>query len=134
MAYADGFLIPVPKKNLNAYKEMSEMACALWMEHGALDYKECVGDDLFVQGMTATFPGTLNLKKGEAVIFSWILYKDRAHRDRVTKKVMADPRMAEPKCPFDPARMLYGGFETLVDSAKLKKKPVRKAAKKAKKR
>lgn len=135
MAYADGFLIPMRKKDLDAYKEISEKACAIWMEHGALDYKECVGDDLFVQGMTATFPGTLNLKKGEAVVFSWILYKDRAHRDRVNKKVLADPRMAIPqKCPFDPARMLYGGFEALVDGAKVKKKPVRKAAKKAKKR
>ncbi|GAM96561.1 protein of unknown function DUF1428 [alpha proteobacterium U9-1i] len=135
MAYADGFLIPVPKKKLSAYKDISEKAGAIWMEHGALDYKECVGDDLFVEGMTATFPGTLNLKKGEAVIFSWILYKDRAHRDRVNKKVMADPRMAiPPQCPFDPARMLYGGFEALVDASTMKKKPARKAAKKAKKR
>ena len=135
MAYADGFLIPVPKKNLGAYKEISEKAGGIWMEHGALDYKECVGDDLLVEGMTATFPGTLNLKKGEVVVFSWILYKDRAHRDRVNKKVMADPRVAiPPKCPFDPARMHYGGFETLVDARTMKKKPARKAAKKAKKR
>ena len=134
MAYADGFLIPVSKKNLDAYREIAEKACAIWMEHGALDYKECVGDDLLVDGMTATFPGTLKLKKGETVVFSWILYKDRAHRDRVNKNVVADPRMAiPPKCPFDPARMLYGGFETLVD-ASAKKKPARKAAKNAKKR
>jgi|CXWL01.1.fsa_nt_gi uncharacterized protein YbaA (DUF1428 family) len=135
MAYADGFLIPVTKKNLGAYKVISEKACAIWMEHGALDYKECVGDDLHVEGMTATFPGALTLKKGEVVVFSWILYKDRAHRDRVNKKVMADPRMAVPQnCPFDPARMLYGGFETFVDASTMKKKPARKAAKKAKKR
>jgi uncharacterized protein YbaA (DUF1428 family) len=133
MAYADGFLIPVPKKNLDAYKKMSEQAGKFWMEHGALDYKECVGDDLFVQGMTASFPDTLKLKRGETVIFSWAVYKDKAHRDRVNKLIMADPRMKMPKkMPFDPARMLFGGFEVLVDM-KAAKKPARKAAKKAKK-
>lgn len=122
MAYADGFLLPVATKNLAAYRKVSEAAGKIWMEHGALDYKECAGDDLFVKGMTANFPATLKAKKGETVVFSWILYRDRAHRDAVNAKVMADPRMdammkSGKPMPFDVARMNYGGFEAFVDLA-----------------
>lgn len=138
MAYADGFLIPVPTKNLAAYRKMSEAAGKVWMEHGALDYKECAGDDLSQQSMTASFAKTLGTKRGETVVFSWILYKDRAHRDRVNKKVMADPRLAAmmdmKNSPFDPKRMNYGGFEVFVDMAPAKAKrapPKKTAAKKS---
>lgn len=133
MAYVDGFLIPVPRKNIAAYKKMSEQAGKFWIAQGALDYKECVGDDLFVQGMASSFPGALKLKRGETLIFSWAVYKDKAHRDRVNKAIQADPSMMPPKkMPFDPARMLFGGFDVLVDMQP-KRKPARKAAKKAKK-
>ena len=116
MAYADGFLIPVPTKNLDAYRKMSEKAGKVWMEYGALDYKECAGDDMTAEG--ATFPKTLVTKKTETVVFSWIVYKDKAHRDAVLKAVMADPRLAGMQgddMPFDPKRMLYGGFSVIVD-------------------
>ena len=136
MAYVDGFLIPVPTKNLPAYRKMSQKAGVVWMEHGALDYKECAGDDLDNKGMTASFEKTLGLKRGETVVFSWILYKDRAHRDRVNKKVMADPRLNEmmnmKNSPFDPKRMNYGGFDVFVDMAPAKAKkaaPTKKAVK-----
>jgi uncharacterized protein YbaA (DUF1428 family) len=139
MAYADGFLIPVPTKNLAAYRKLSEAAGKVWMEHGALDYKECAGDDINVEGMgtTTSFPKTLATKRGETVVFSWILYKNRAHRDSVNKKVMADPRldkMMNPKNPpFDHTRMNFGGFEVFVDMApaKAKKAPPKKKAKKS---
>jgi uncharacterized protein YbaA (DUF1428 family) len=139
MAYVDGFLIPVPTKNLAAYRKMSEAAGKVWMEHGALDYKECAGDDVNGEGMGAmtTFPKTLAVKRGETVVFSWILYKSRAHRDSVNKKVMADPRLAKmmnPKNPpFDHKRMNYGGFEVFVDMATSRRKtaPPKKKAKKA---
>jgi uncharacterized protein YbaA (DUF1428 family) len=140
MAYADGFLIPVPTKNLAAYRKISEAAGKVWMEHGALDYKECVADDVNQEGMGAmtSFPKTLATKRGETIVFSWILYKNRAHRDSVNKKVMADPRLAKmmnPKNPpFDHKRMNYGGFEIFVDMAPAKPKrkaPPKKKAKKA---
>lgn len=116
MSYVDGFLVKALTKNLAAYKKMSEDAGKVWMEYGALDYKECAGDDLNVDGMLSTFPKRLGLKKGETLIFSWITYKDRKHRDAVLKKVMADPRMVPPeKMPFNPADMLYGGFDVIVD-------------------
>jgi len=117
MAYVDGFLLPVPKKKIQAYRRMAQKAGKIWKEHGALDYKECVGDDLFIKG-TKPFPRQLKVKPGEAVVFSWIVYRSRAQRDRVNKKVMSDPRLAnmmDPKAmPFDPKRMLYGGFKVLV--------------------
>jgi uncharacterized protein YbaA (DUF1428 family) len=140
MAYADGFLIPVPTKNLAAYRKMSQKAGEVWMEHGALDYKECAGDDVNAEsmGMMTTFPKTLAIKRGETVVFSWILYKNRAHRDSVNKKVMADPRLAKmmnPKNPpFDHKRMNYGGFDVIVDMAPVKAKkapPKKRAAKRA---
>lgn len=115
MKYVDGFVIPVPKKNLKAYTKLASLAGKVWMEHGALEYRECAGDDLEVPcGMP--FSKALKLKPGETVVFAWIVYRSRAHRDQVNAKVMKDPRMAAaPKCPFDVKRMTWGGFKTLVD-------------------
>ena len=117
--YVDGFVLPVPKKNLNAYRRIAQKAAKIWREHGALDYKECVGDDLNVK-FGVPFPRGIRIKSGETVIFSYIVYKSRAHRDRVNAKVMKDPRIAnmcDPKdMPFDCKRMLYGGFKTLVEA------------------
>lgn len=115
MSYVDGFVLVVPKKNLAAYKRMSTQAGKVWREHGALDYRECVGDDLKVKfGMA--FTKLAKTKAGEAVVFSFIVYKSRAHRDKVNAKVMADPRTQEPPkdIPFDMKRMAYGGFKTIV--------------------
>jgi uncharacterized protein YbaA (DUF1428 family) len=114
--YVDGFVLPVPKKNLNGYRRMARQAGKIWREHGALEFRECVGDDLNVK-MGLPFPRGLKTKPGETVLFSWIVYKSRAHRDRVNAKVMKDPRFAKmPKeMPFDVKRMLYGGFKTIVE-------------------
>jgi alkaline phosphatase len=114
MAYVDGFVIPVPKKSLKAYVQISKKAGKLWKKHGALEYRECVGDDMNIKGILP-FPKLTGSKAGETVIFSWIVYKSKAHRDRVNKKVMSDPAMGQPECPFDPARMAYGGFKVIVD-------------------
>lgn len=118
MKYVDGFVIPVPTKNLAAYAAISKKAGKVWMEHGALEYRECSGEDLKIKGMLP-FPKMTKAKAGETVVFSWIVYKSRAHRDKVNKKVMADPRLASmmnPKeMPFDVKRMAYGGFEVFVD-------------------
>jgi uncharacterized protein YbaA (DUF1428 family) len=116
MAYVDGFVLPVPKKNLRAYRKMAEEAGKLWQEHGALEYRECVGEDLDVK-MGRSYKTQLRLKPGETVVFSWILYKSRADRDRVNAKVMKDPRMAKmpKKMPFDVKRMCYGGFDIMVE-------------------
>jgi uncharacterized protein YbaA (DUF1428 family) len=114
--YVDGFVIPVPTKNLATYSRMARMACKVWREYGALDYRECVGDDLVVEKMTG-FPKCAKAKPGETVIFAWITYKSRAHRDKVNAKVMQDPRMRkmmEQEMPFDGKRMVYGGFKTIV--------------------
>ena len=118
MPYVDGYVLPVPKKNLPAYRRMARKAGGIWREHGALEYRECVGDDLDVKGLTP-FPRRRPLKRGETVVFSWIVFKSRAHRDRVNAKVMKDKRLAgsmDPKSmPFDVKRMIYGGFTVLVD-------------------
>jgi|SRR5436190_19898773 len=119
MKYVDGFVLPVPKKKLNTYWRIAQQAGKIWREHGALEYRECIGDDLNVKiGMP--FPRGIKVKPGETVVFSWILYKSRAHRDRVNAKVMKDARIAnmcDPKnTPFDPKRMLYGGFKTIVQA------------------
>lgn len=115
--YVDGFVLPVPKKNLAAYRRMAQRASKIWRELGALEYRECVGEDLDVK-CGLPFPRGIKTKPGEAVVFAWIVYKSRAHRDRVNAKVMKDPRittMCDPKkMPFDCARMLYGGFNTMV--------------------
>ncbi len=118
MAYVDGFILPVPKKKREAYKAIARKAGKVWREHGALDYKECIADDV-KPGKRTSFPQSVKLKKDEVVWFSWILYKSRKDRDRVLKKVMADPRlksMMDPKgMPFDAKRMIWGGFKVVVD-------------------
>jgi uncharacterized protein YbaA (DUF1428 family) len=118
MPYVDGFLLPVPKKKLDAYRRMAQKAGKVWKELGALEFRECVGDDLEV-GMGRSFKDSAELKRGETVMFSWIVYKSKAHRDRVNAKVMKDPRIAnmmnEKSMPFDAKRMAYGGFKVLVD-------------------
>ena len=115
--YVDGFVIPMPKKSLPAYRRMAKLGAKIWREYGALEYYECVGDDLKVK-WGKTFPRQLQLKPGETVVFSWIVYKSRAHRDRVNAKVMKDMEaMGAPKdMPFDVKRMVYGGFKVLVGS------------------
>ena len=119
MKYVDGYVLPVPKKNLKAYARMAQMAAKVWREQGALDYKECAGDDLNCK-MGVPFPRQMKIKSGETVVFAYILFKSRAHRDRVNAKVMQDPRMhglGDPKdMPFDHKRMVYGGFKVLVDA------------------
>jgi uncharacterized protein YbaA (DUF1428 family) len=118
MSYVDGFVIVVPKKNLKAYATMSRKAGKVWREHGALDYRECAADDMDIEGIEQTFTKLLKPKPSETVVFAYILYKSRAHRDRVNAKVMKDPRItgtAQQKCPFDPKRMSYGGFKTIVE-------------------
>lgn len=117
MSYVDGFVIPMPRKNVAAYQKMARRAGKIWREHGALQYLECVGDDLNVKMIQATFPKLVKLKPRETVVFSWIRYKSRAHRDRVNAKVLKDPRLAGMgnEMPFDPKRMSYGGFKTLVE-------------------
>ena len=115
--YADGFVIVVPKKKLKAYEAMSKKAGKVWKEYGALEYCECVGDDLKMKFGTP-FPKLCKPKANEVVVFSWILYKSRAHRDRVNAKVMQDKRitgMGDKAMPFDMKRMAYGGFKALVD-------------------
>jgi uncharacterized protein YbaA (DUF1428 family) len=118
MKYVDGFVLPVPKKNVPAYCRMAQQAGRIWREHGALEFRECVGEDLQVK-MGMPFPRLSRLKRGETVFFSWIVYKSRAHRDSVNRKVMQDPRIAKmmnaKPVPFDVRRMAYGGFKTLVD-------------------
>jgi uncharacterized protein YbaA (DUF1428 family) len=116
--YADGFILPLPKRNLAAYRRMASKAGTVWREHGALDYKECIADDVKT-GKVTSFPQSVKLKAGETVVFSWALYKSRKHRDQVMKKVMADKRLAgmmDPKkLPFDGKRMFWGGFKVFID-------------------
>jgi uncharacterized protein YbaA (DUF1428 family) len=117
MAYVDGFVVPVPKKNRDAYLRMARTAGKVWREHGALDYVECMADDV-KPGKVTSFPQSVKLKAGEAVWFSWIVYKSRKERDRIMGKVMKDPRLAKmmnPKSlPFDGKRMFYGGFKVMI--------------------
>lgn len=115
--YVDGFLIPVPKKNVAAYRRMALAASKVWRDHGALQYFECVGDDLKSKWGTP-FPRQLKTKPAETVVFSFVIYKSRAHRDRVNAKVMKDPRLAKmmnDAMPFDAKRMCYGGFKAIVE-------------------
>ena len=118
MAYVDGFVLPVPKKNLDAYRRMARRAGKIWKEHGALEFRECAGDDLDTP-MSVSFPKVVEAKRGETVLFSWIVYKSRAHRDRVNAALMKDPRiekmMDTKSMPFDAKRMVYGGFKVIVD-------------------
>jgi uncharacterized protein YbaA (DUF1428 family) len=116
--YVDGFVVPVPRANLDAYRHMSERCGKVWREHGALAYWECVGDDV-KPGKVTSFPQAVQLKDDEVVVFSWILYNSRAERDAINEKVMADPRIKDvmdPKnLPFDGMRMFWGGFESIVE-------------------
>jgi len=115
--YVDGFVVPVPKDKLQAYRKMSRKAGKVWREHGALDYVECVADDV-KPGKRTSFPQSVKLKADEVVVFSWIVYKSRRQRDSVNAKVMKDPRLAsmmDPKnTPFDGKRMFFGGFKVFV--------------------
>lgn len=113
--YIDGFVLPVPTMNLDAYKKLARLASRVWTEHGALAYSECVAEDAN-PGFGLPFPKRCKCKPGETVVFAWILYKSRAHRDRVNAKVMADPRLsaAAASMPFDPKRMSWGGFAVMV--------------------
>ena len=116
MAYVDGFIVPVPKKKLQAYRSLARKAGRIWREHGALEYRECVADDVS-KGKITSFPRSVKLKPSETVVFAWIVYKSRAHRDRVNAKVMKDPRLAGmdmSSVPFDGKRMIFGGFKVMV--------------------
>lgn len=118
MPYVDGYVLPVPKKNLAAYRRFASIGAKVWREHGALEYRECAADDLDVKCGTP-FPKQLKLKPGETVVFAWVVFKSRAHRDRVNAKVMKDPRLANmdvKAMPFDCERMVYGGFKVLVQA------------------
>lgn len=118
MSYVDGFVIPVPKKNVDEYRRIAKLAAKVWKEYGALEVRECVAEDVKV-GKLTSFPRAVIRKPGETVVLSWIVYKSRADRDRINAKVMKDPRlkdmMSNPeKMPFDARRMIFGGFEVIV--------------------
>lgn len=117
MPYVDGFVLPIPKRNMKAYRAMALKAGKIWREHGALEYRECMGDDTPL-GKLTSFPRSVKLKRGEIVVFSWITYKSRKDRDRINALVMADSRLAKmmdpKKLPFDAKRMIWGGFKTFV--------------------
>lgn len=119
MRYVDGFVLPVPKKNMAAYRRIAQKASKVWRDHGALEYIEAVADDV-KPGKYTSFPQSVKLKPAETVVVAYIVYKSRAHRDRVNAKAMKDPRLAnmmDPKAmPFDGKRMFWGGFKVLVDS------------------
>jgi len=119
MSYVDGFVVPVPKKKIAAYRSMAQKAGKVWREHGALEFRECVADDVKV-GKWTSFPRSVKLKRGETVVFSYIVYRSRKDRDRVMAKVMKDKRLAammNPKAmPFDARRMIFGGFKTMVEA------------------
>ena len=118
MRYVDGYVLPVPKKKVAAYRRMAQTAGKVWRDHGALEFIECIADDV-KPGKHTSFPQSVKLKPGETVVFSWIVFKSRAHRDRVNANVMKDPRLAnmmDPKAmPFDAKRMFWGGFKVLVE-------------------
>ena len=119
MNYVDGFVLPVPKKKVAAYRSMAKLSSKIWLQHGALGFYESVGDDV-PYGKRTSFPRSVKLKRGETVVFSWIVYKSRAHRDKVMKKVMKDPRidkmMSKKDMPFDAKRMIFGGFKMIVEA------------------
>jgi uncharacterized protein YbaA (DUF1428 family) len=119
MHYFDGFVVPVPKKKLDAYRRMAKAASKVWREHGALEYVECIADDV-KPGKVTSFPQSVKLKPGETVVFAYVVYKSRAQRDRVMAKVMKDPRLANmmdpKKMPFDAKRMFWGGFKGLIEA------------------
>jgi uncharacterized protein YbaA (DUF1428 family) len=116
--YVDGFVIPVPRRSIAAYRRIARRAGKVWREHGALEYRECIADDV-KPGKQTSFPQSVKLKANEMVWFSWITFKSRRHRDQVNARVMKDPRLASmmdaAKMPFDGKRMIYGGFKVVVD-------------------
>jgi uncharacterized protein YbaA (DUF1428 family) len=118
MAYVDGFVLPLPIANVEAYRALAARYAAIWREHGALEVRECLADDV-KPGKLTSFPQSVNLEEGETVVFSWVVYNSRAHRDEVNDKLMKDPRMAEimkpENLPFDGKRLIHGGFEMIVD-------------------
>lgn len=118
MHYVDGFVLPIPRRNLAAYRRMARLAGKIWREHGALQYFECIADDVKA-GKLTSFPQAVKLKKGETVFFSFVIYKSRRQRDRINKKVMNDPRLKKymnpSKMPFDGKRMFWGGFKGFVE-------------------
>jgi uncharacterized protein YbaA (DUF1428 family) len=118
MSYVDGFVLAVPKDKIEAYKALARTACAVWMEHGALDYVECIGDDL-PYGKLTSFPRAVMATEDELVVFSWIVYPDRETRDAVNAKVMADERFKSFDMPFDGKRLIYGGFTTLLQASEM---------------
>ena len=119
MAYVDGFIVPVPKKSVEAYRRLARQAGKVWRDHGALEFKECIADDV-KKGKWTSFPRSVKLKPNETVVFSYIVYKSRAHRDRIMAKVMKDKRLANmmdsKAMPFDAKRMIFGGFKVIVDA------------------
>jgi uncharacterized protein YbaA (DUF1428 family) len=114
MTYVDGFILAVPKANLDTYKDMARKAGAVWKEYGALDYVECVGDDV-PYGEVTSFPRAVQAKDDEIVVFSWVVYEPRARRDEILAKVIGDPRMKGGDMPFDDRRMIYGGFQPFLE-------------------
>ena len=135
MSYLDVFILPVPKKNLKRYKAFAQLACDVWMDHGALSYVETVGDDV-PAGKLTSLPLSVKLKKDEAIALGYAVYKSRAHRDQVSKKVFADPRMQFDwkKAPFDGQRMIFGGFEQILGAVAKAKAATKKAKPRASKR
>ena len=118
MSYVDGFIVPVPKTKIDAYRRLSELSCDVWMEHGALEYQEYIADDV-PEGVMTSFPLSVKLQEDETVVFAWARYESRQHRDTVVKKVMADKRMEAMKpenLPFDGQRLIWGGFNLLVSN------------------
>lgn len=119
MPYVDGFILPLPKKNVEAYREIARRCGAVWREHGALEYRECIADDV-KPGKLTSFPQSVNLEDGEVVVFSYITFESRAKRDEINEKVMNDPRLADIMTPegmvFDGKRLIYGGFDVLVEA------------------
>src|SRR5690349_9053054 len=119
MNYVDGFVLPVVKKKLAAYRSMAKLSAKVWLDHGALSFYESVADDV-PYGKRTSFPRSVKIRKNETVVFSWIIYKSRAHRDKVMAKVMKDPRlekmMGQKDMPFDPKRMIFGGFKIIVEA------------------
>jgi uncharacterized protein YbaA (DUF1428 family) len=120
MAYVDGFLLPLPKKNVGMYRKMATLASKVWRDHGALEYRECIGDDMKIKGVKS-FLKCAGCKPGETAVFAWIVYRSRSHRDAVLKKVMADKRLAammkpDSPPPFDAQKMAYSGFKVLVSA------------------
>ena len=119
MPYVDGYVLPVPKANIEKYRELATRAGKIWREHGALEYRECIADDV-KSGEVTSFPQSVQLKDDETVVFSYIVFESRDHRDEVNAKVMSDPRLADmmdpQRMPFDGKRMFWGGFEVLVEA------------------